>query len=136
MTTNVVSSNPTQTRCTDTTLCDSVCQWSRAGRWFFPVFSTYITDHHEKVEALLKVALNTITQTHPYCHVVYSQNVYTERQKGFEFSIASIAEVYNNAEGLCVPLYIISTCTVYRINNADIWSDIYQEYNIDLWKLV
>ena len=78
------------------------------------------------------MALNTITQTHPYCHVVYSQHFYTERQKGFEFSIASIAEVYSNAEGLCVPLYVISTCTAYSINNADIWSDIYQEYNIDL----
>ena len=67
---------------------------------------------------------------------MYSQNFYTKKQKGFEFSIASIAEVYSNAKGLYVPLYIISTCIAYSINNADIWSDIYQEYNIDLWKLV
>jgi hypothetical protein len=42
----------------NTTLCDKVCQWLAAGRWFSlgtPVSST------NKTEILLKVVLNTIT---------------------------------------------------------------------------
>jgi hypothetical protein len=45
-------------------LCDKVCQWLAAGRWFSPgtpVSSTNITDCHDITEILLKVALNTIT---------------------------------------------------------------------------
>jgi hypothetical protein len=48
----------------DTTLCDKVCQWLVAGRWFFPgppVSSTNKTDRHDITEILLKVALNIIT---------------------------------------------------------------------------
>jgi hypothetical protein len=48
----------------DTTLCDKVCQWLAAGRWFSPgtlVSSTCKIDHHDITEILLKVALNTIT---------------------------------------------------------------------------
>ena len=44
----------------DTTLCDKVCQWLAAGQWFSlgtPVSSTNKTDHHDKSEILLKVAL-------------------------------------------------------------------------------
>ena len=47
----------------DTTLCDQVCQWPAAGRWFSPgtpVSYTNKTDHHDITEILLKVALNTI----------------------------------------------------------------------------
>ena len=46
-----------------TTLCNKVCQWSAAGRWFSlspPVFSTNKTDRHDIIEILSKVALNTI----------------------------------------------------------------------------
>jgi hypothetical protein len=49
-----------------TTLCDKVCQWPPAGRWFSPgtlVSSTNKTDRHAITEILLKVALNTITLT-------------------------------------------------------------------------
>jgi hypothetical protein len=63
VTTNVVSSNPIQAICT---LCDKVCQWLPAGRWFSlgtPVSSTNKTDRHDIAEILLKVALNTITIT-------------------------------------------------------------------------
>ena len=45
------------------TLCDKVCQWLAAGRWFSPgtpVSSTNITDRHYITEILLKVAINTI----------------------------------------------------------------------------
>jgi hypothetical protein len=50
-------------RAKSTTLCDKVCQWLAAGRWFSPgttVSSTNKTDHHDITEILLKVALNTI----------------------------------------------------------------------------
>ena len=51
-------------RCT--TLCDKVCQWLAKSRWFSPgtpVHPTDKTGHHGIAEILLKVALNTITQT-------------------------------------------------------------------------
>jgi hypothetical protein len=41
----------------DTTLCDKVCQWLAAGRWFSPgtpVSSTNKTDCHDMTELLLK----------------------------------------------------------------------------------
>ena len=50
----------------DTPLCDKVCLWLAAGRWFSPgppVSSTNKTDRHIIIEILLKVALNTITIT-------------------------------------------------------------------------
>ena len=104
---------------------------------------------YEIAEVLLKVAINTITLTHPYCHVVYSQtffNFYTRRQHGFEFCLnfhfgfslqtvsvvlllyirhivpgdfMRLVDVYS--KGVYVQLYMISTCTVYSINNANIW---------------
>jgi hypothetical protein len=50
----------------DTTLCDKVCQWLAAGRWFSlctPVSSTNKTDRHDIIEILLKVTVNTKTLT-------------------------------------------------------------------------
>jgi hypothetical protein len=50
----------------DTTLCDKACQWLAACRWFSPcppISSTNKTDRHDITEILLKVALNTITNT-------------------------------------------------------------------------
>ena len=50
----------------NTTLCDKFCQWLATGPWFspsIPVSSTNKTDHHNITEILLKVALNTISQT-------------------------------------------------------------------------
>jgi hypothetical protein len=43
-----------------TTLCYKVCQWFSPGP---QVSSTNKTDHHDIIEILLKVALNTIKQT-------------------------------------------------------------------------
>ena len=51
----------------DTTLCDKVCQWPAAGRWFSPgtpVSSTNKTDGHDITKILLKVAINTISLNH------------------------------------------------------------------------
>jgi hypothetical protein len=45
------------------TLCDKICQWLAAGRWFSvgtPVSSTDKHDCHDTTEILLKVVLNTI----------------------------------------------------------------------------
>jgi hypothetical protein len=45
----------------DTTLCDEVCQWFAASRWFSPdslVSSTSKTDYHDINEILLNVALS------------------------------------------------------------------------------
>ena len=52
----------------DTILCDKVCQWLEAGRWFSPgtpVSSTNKTDRHDIANILLKVTLNNINQTKP-----------------------------------------------------------------------
>jgi hypothetical protein len=49
-----------------TTLCDTVCQWLVAGRWFSPgapVSFTNKTDRHDITDILLKVALDTIAIT-------------------------------------------------------------------------
>ena len=48
----------------DTTLCNKVCQWLAAGRWFSPdilVYSTNKTDHHYLAKILFKVALSNIS---------------------------------------------------------------------------
>jgi hypothetical protein len=58
---------PLRTRCT--TLCDKVCQWPAAGRWFPPgppISSTNKTYRHDITGILLKVALNTIKPTNDY----------------------------------------------------------------------
>ena len=50
----------------DTTLCDKVCQWLPAGRWFsscIPVSSTNKTDRHEINEIILNVTWNTMNPT-------------------------------------------------------------------------
>jgi hypothetical protein len=50
----------------DTMLCDKVCEWLAASRWFSPgtpVSSTNKTDRHDIAEILLKVALNIKTLT-------------------------------------------------------------------------
>jgi hypothetical protein len=54
-------------RCT--TLCDKVCQWLTTCRWFYPgppVSSINKTDHHDTIEILLKVVLNTIKPNQSY----------------------------------------------------------------------
>ena len=83
ITTDIVSSNLDQVRCT--TLCDKVCQCLATGQWFSPgspVSSTNKTDRHDITEILLKVALNTIKQTNSHssysnhsCHV-YHQMIF------------------------------------------------------------
>ena len=64
ITTDVVSSNLDQGRCT--TLCDNVCQWLSTGRCVFPGppdSSTNKPDRHDMAKIFLKVALSIIKQT-------------------------------------------------------------------------
>jgi hypothetical protein len=42
----------------DTTLCDKVCKWLAAGRWFSPVSCTIKTNRHGIAEKMLNVALS------------------------------------------------------------------------------
>ena len=66
ITTNIRVWTPLRWGVLNTTLCDKVCQWLAAGRWFSsgtPVSSTNKTDRHDITEILLKVVLNTITLT-------------------------------------------------------------------------
>jgi len=54
----------------NTALCDKVCQWLAAGRWFSPgtpVSSTNKSDRHDITEIWLKVALITIALTPLNC---------------------------------------------------------------------
>ena len=67
MTTNVVSSNPVQAKCTDDKVwfvsdLQQVSGFSPS----IPIYSTNKTDYHDITEILLKVVLSTITHTtHP-----------------------------------------------------------------------
>ena len=57
-----------------TALCDKVCQWLAAGRYFSSgtlVSSTNKTDRHDITEILLKVALNNATLTSLSCCLVW-----------------------------------------------------------------
>ena len=87
----------------DTTLCDKVCQWLAAGRWFSPgtlVSSNNKTDLHDVTEILLKVALNTINLyvsnfTFPqYCNVNLPHAFYFGFQS-FEYEIKVPDEGYS-----------------------------------------
>ena len=67
----------------DTTLCDKVCQWLAAGRWYSAgtlVSSTYKTYCHDITEILLKVALSAIILTpwkwHPLHVCVQSKSMH------------------------------------------------------------
>jgi len=61
----------------DTTLCEKVCQWLAAGRWFSRVSSTNKTDRHDITEILMKVALNTIKSTYHLTSVAPLSLYYT-----------------------------------------------------------
>jgi hypothetical protein len=54
----------------DTTLCDKVCQWIAASRWFFPgtlVSSTNKADRHDITEIFCREALSTIINPQSSC---------------------------------------------------------------------
>ena len=52
------------------------CQWIATGRWFspgHPVSPTNKTHQHDIAEILMKVALNTINQTHKHISSSFSE---------------------------------------------------------------
>jgi hypothetical protein len=68
-----------------TTLCYKVCQWFSPGP---QVSSTNKTDHHDIIEILLKVALNTIKQTNNgHCQLgVDHHSLLLDRSSGWIWS--------------------------------------------------
>jgi hypothetical protein len=54
---------PFMAMCTRYNICDKVCQWLAADRWFSPVSSPSKADHHNITEILKKMALNPINIT-------------------------------------------------------------------------
>jgi hypothetical protein len=73
ITTNVVSSNASQARCTRYNICDKVCQWLATGRWFppgIPVSSTNKTSLHDITEILLKHHKPNQNKTNYAMHIV------------------------------------------------------------------
>jgi len=64
----------------DTILCDKVCQWLAAGRWFSsgtPVSSINQTDRHDITIILLKVASNVIPPI-PHYFLKWSSRFYLQ----------------------------------------------------------
>jgi hypothetical protein len=49
-----------------TTLCDTVCQWLAAGRWFSPCISVSSTNKTDRHDIQVTVPLNTITLNNKY----------------------------------------------------------------------
>jgi hypothetical protein len=98
----------------DTTLCDQVCQWLAAGRWFspdIPVSSTNKTDRHDITEILLKVALNTINQAKPN----YMLGVSTLSVFGFFYQILAPEFIPSFFSGVRVTRsFVLYVCSVDR----------------------
>ena len=64
----------------DTTVCDKVCQWLTAGRWFSlgtPVSSTNKADRHTITKILLKMTLNSI--------IIYLETKFRSNRRIFVF---------------------------------------------------
>ena len=91
------------------------CQRLAAGRWFSPgtqVSSTNKTDCHDTTEILLKVALNTITQTKSFVAMLVS-------------TMILLLQMYLSDSGviLCYyhSLYITSDTIVNLLNVVSVW---------------
>ena len=72
----------------DITLCDKVCQWLAAGRWFSQgtmVSSTNKANRHDISEILLKVALNIITLTINHIIYIYRKCWHSDLDFWFDF---------------------------------------------------
>ena len=90
-------------RARSTTLCDKVCQWLAAGRWFspgHPVSSTNKTDRHHITEILLKVALNTIKpikkQTRKQIQIYILRLVYLMFPVSYDCPFLTALSVFSN----------------------------------------
>ena len=92
----------------DTTLCDKICHWLVTGRWFSPVSSTNKTDHHDKIDILLKVVLNTIKQT--------IKSALHENNKPYPTEV--LITVIIISRSLLFPLYLRGAKVVYGRDNS------------------
>ena len=100
----------------DTTWCNKVCQWLATGQWFFPgppVSPTNKTDHHDLIEILLKVTLNTITLTLPIsqlrfvCFTTTHYEVYLIQPYMIKFIIYRFSVTNNNISHLLIVEFFI-----------------------------
>jgi hypothetical protein len=99
----------------DTTLCDKFFQWLVTGWWFCPVTpvsSTNKTDHHDKTEILMKVALNTITLTLNYWRLQDNRN------NSWPSSLEKTIQSDNNKENL--NLNLIKKSVIKNMKNINI----------------
>ena len=94
ITTNVVSS--IRARCI--TLCDEVCEWLSAGRWFSPgtpVSSTNQTNRYDITEILLKEVLTTTKpQTKPY-PIMLKRKCNSRMNKCYKLCLFNVSILYN-----------------------------------------
>ena len=106
------SSNPAHGKVT--ILCDKVCQWLAAGRWFLRVLKfpppVSKTDCHKIAEILLKVVLNTIA---PSDHDI-SKDIHIHRITAFWRSKQNIHCIYiffvyslTRQAGILVKMYVV-----------------------------
>jgi succinylarginine dihydrolase len=63
--------------------------WQVVGRWLSPVSSTNKTDSHDIIEALLKVALNTIANQY-----LFSSQLFINREEGVMICILKEMVLY------------------------------------------
>ena len=107
----------------DTTICDKVCQWLAAGRWFppdTPVSSTNKIDRLNIAEILLIVVLNTINQTILQCiklyNVISQKPVYSMSYHGNQ----SISMSYHRNQS--IPFHITETSLFHVISQKPVYS--------------
>ena len=115
----------------DTTLCEKVCQWLAAGRWFSLVFSTNKNCRHDITELFLKVALNTITLTLEYrsCYkncITNLNNLRISTNICVQITTDDVW-IYNDL-GYIFPFYYLMLCTILLICSISQNYDIPMDY--------
>jgi hypothetical protein len=126
----------------DTTLCDKVCQWLATGRWFSLISSTNKNDCHDIAEILMKMALNTISQTPSLSHDKRYSMILSCHDEGNDlqintvilFVIYSLKFVYYwycvvflfCLSSSCVP-YVDSFPVLYFFECPSVFSNVYLE---------
>jgi hypothetical protein len=128
----------------DLTLCDKVCQWIVAGRFFSsstPVPSNNKTDHHDITEIVLKVTLNIINPMKIYPSHEHSWKYYS--------NILNNNQAINNSEDrllilslLCVLyLFFVTTnywlldCCLKYLNSIFSYAHDWDKFSSGLWCL-
>jgi hypothetical protein len=119
ITTNVVSSNPAQARCTDTTLCNKVCQWLAAGQWFSLVSSSNKTDWNIVESGIKHHYPNTNNQFHDtnLSIIVFLQNFQRGVSMYMDLTKKWVSErLVFNAKWAIIQLYYIENKLYFNDN--------------------